>query len=109
MSPSRSNFVANLGVALSALALVPSAGAFTPAIGISVVAALIGAYAMTTGHVRRGVFAIYLALSAVVVSPILLQVSRVDLWLIALSTIGIVLGFSLIMHHLVQLARELEH
>ena len=109
MSPSRSSFVANLGVTLSALALVPSAGSFTPAIGISVVAALIGAYAISKGRVRRGVFAIYLGLSAVVVSPILLQVSRVDLWLIALSTIGVVLGFSLIMHHLVQLARELEH
>ena len=109
MSPSRSNFVANLGVALSALALVPSAGSFTPAIGISVVAALIGAYAMSKGHIRRGVFAIYLGLSAVVVSPMFLQVSRVDLWLIALSTIGVVLGFGLTMHHLVQLARELEH
>ena len=109
MPSSRSSFVANLGSALSALALVPSAGPFTPAIGISVVAALISAYAISKGHVRRGVFAIYMALSAVVVSPLLLQVSRVDRWLIALLTIGVVLGFSLIMHHLVQLARELEH
>jgi hypothetical protein len=58
-----------LGVAL--LALYPSMAPFTPAVLLSMVAGVAGAYAITAGAWRRGVVTIQLAVAAIVGSPMM--------------------------------------
>lgn len=82
----------NIAIVLAAMAIVPSAGPFMPAIFLSACAALVGAIAIAFGHVRRGILTIYLALSAAVVSPVLLEVQRVDIWLVILPAVGALFG-----------------
>lgn len=93
------NFVANIALTLAAIAVVPSAGAFTPAIFISAVAAVLGLVAIGFGHVRRGVLTIYLAVSAAVVSPAFLDAQREEVWLIVLITVGTLLGAILFLNY----------
>ena len=93
------NFAANLALVLAAIAVVPSAGAFTPAIFVSAAAAVLGLIAIGFGHVRRGALTIYLALSAAVVSPVLLDVQREEVWLIVLTTVGTLFGSILFLNY----------
>jgi uncharacterized membrane protein len=86
------NLIANFGLVLAAIAVVPSAGAFTPAIFVSAVAAILGLIAIGFGHKRRGVMTIYLALSAAILSPALFDMQRQEIWLIVLTTVGTLLA-----------------
>ena len=86
------SIVANIALILAAIAVVPSAGAFTPAIFVSAIAAILGLITIGVGHKRRGVMTIYLALSAAVVSPALLDMQRQEIWLIVLTTVGTLLA-----------------
>lgn len=85
----------NVALILAAAAIIPSAGSFTPAIFVSALAAVVGATAIALGQVRRGLLTIYLALSAAVVSPVLLDVPRTDVWLVTLPAMGVLLGLLL--------------
>ena len=91
--------VANLALVLAAIAIVPSAGAFTSAIFASAIAAILGLIAIGFGHKRRGILTIYLALSAAVVSPVAINVQQTEIWLIVLTTIGGLLGLILLRDH----------
>ena len=84
--------VANIVLVIAVAAFVPSAGTFTPAIFLSAAAAIVAVLAIASGHIRRGFLTIYLAFSAAVVSPIVTDLQRADIWLLVLAGIGGIAG-----------------
>lgn len=84
------HFAINVALVLSILAFIPSAAAFTPAIVVSALAAVIAVFAIRAGHIRRAVLTIYFAVCAFIVSPIIFEIGSVDRYLVAFSGLGIV-------------------
>ena len=80
--------IANIALSVAALAIVPSAGPWTPAVFFSALAALVAVPVIVSGNIRRGILTVYLALSAVVVSPMFADLPQVDIWLVVLIAIG---------------------
>jgi len=92
------HLAANLALLLAVVAFGPSAGAFTPAIFLSALAALLAVFCMLHGYVRRGLIALYFACSAAIVSPLMFNVTPPDRWLVALPVFGALLAASLLWH-----------
>ena len=86
------HIVLNIALALSILAVVPSAAAFTPVILISGIAALIAVVAIWRGYLRRGLLTVYFAICAFIVSPMFFDFERVEWLLVALLLAGIIGG-----------------
>lgn len=83
------HIVMNIALLLSVLAVVPSAAAFTPAIAISMIAALFAVFGIWRGYVRRGLLTIYFAICALIVSPVFFDLERVGWILVALLSAGV--------------------
>jgi hypothetical protein len=80
--------IVNVALFLAVVAIVPSAGPFTPAILISGLTALIALFAVSRGYFRRGILTIYFALSAAIVSPAFIDIAGLEFWIIALHVLG---------------------
>lgn len=82
-----STFV-NVALVLAVVAIVPGAGPFTPAILVSGLTALIAVFAISRGHLRRGLLTLYFSISAALVSPLIIDVHGLEFWVVALYGLG---------------------
>ena len=89
----------NIALALSALAFIPSAAAFTPAVLVSGISALVAVVAIRRGFIRRGLLTIYFATCAFLVSPMIFSNQPVEKYLVALSVVGVVGSIVLYWHY----------
>lgn len=91
--------VLNVALVLSILAFVSTAAAFTPSILVSGIAALIAVVAIQQGFARRGLLALYFAICAFLISPMLFDIESVDKLLVACPLFGLIGAIVLYWHY----------
>ena len=80
--------VMNIALALSVISFVLSSAPVTSMVFMSGLIAAIAVVGIWQGHTRRGLLAIYFAIGAFIVSPIVFRVEPLMGWLVALPAIG---------------------